>query len=126
MFDIDNFKSINDTYGHDIGDEVLKTLSNLTLGSIRATDFASRWGGEEFMILLPETSLADTARIAENIRVAIESYKFEAIPTPITISLGVADYKSDYKDKEEIIKNVDIALYEAKHNGKNQVVKYEK
>lgn len=125
MFDIDNFKLVNDTYGHDVGDFVLKNISNITLQSIRSTDYASRWGGEEFMILLPETSLDDSEILAQNIRKNIEKFKFDEIPTPVTISLGVATYESKHKDKEEIIKNVDVALYQAKNSGKNQVIKHE-
>ncbi len=125
MFDIDDFKAVNDTYGHDIGDEVLIFISKITQKSIRSTDFASRWGGEEFMILLPETNLIDTERIAQNLRKNIENHKFNGIPKPVTISVGVATYQNNDEDKETIIKNVDIALYKAKENGKNQVVKYE-
>lgn len=126
MFDIDNFKAINDTYGHDIGDQVLIKISKISINSTRTTDISARWGGEEFMILLPETSLEDSAKIAENLRKNIENEKFENIPKPVTVSIGVAIYEKEHKDKEIIIKNVDLALYKAKHNGKNQVIKYEK
>lgn len=126
MFDIDNFKSINDTYGHDVGDIVLKDISRTLKESIRSTDIAARWGGEEFMVLLPETSASNAMNIAETIRGNIEAYEFEGVPHSITISVGVAEFKQNIDTRDSIIKNVDIALYKAKENGKNQVIKYEK
>jgi len=125
MLDIDDFKNINDTYGHDMGDVVLVGLSKILKKSIRSTDIASRWGGEEFMILLPETTIKDTMRIAEHIRKSIDDYKVDTIEVPITVSLGVAEFIIEKDNKESFIKNVDIALYQAKDNGKNQVIKYE-
>ena len=122
MFDIDNFKNINDTYGHDVGDIVLKVLSNIAKDSTRSTDIVSRWGGEEFMILLPETSLDDAINIANKIRTTIQAYKFEQIEHFITISLGVTTFKIEDDTKEQLLKRVDIALYKAKENGKNQTV----
>jgi len=126
MFDIDNFKNINDTYGHDVGDVVLIDLSNILKNSIRATDYAARWGGEEFMVLLPETSIDETTRIADQLREKIETYQPENINLPITISIGIAEFIPNENTKDDFIKNVDIALYQAKRTGKNKVVKYEK
>jgi diguanylate cyclase (GGDEF)-like protein len=126
MFDIDNFKSINDTYGHDVGDVVLKDISKILLGSIRSTDIAARWGGEEFMVLLPETSALNAKQIAEAIRKNVEEHSFEKVPHSITISIGVAEFDKEKDCRDTIIKHVDVALYKAKANGKNQVVKYEK
>ncbi|MEA3354692.1 MAG: diguanylate cyclase [Campylobacterota bacterium] len=126
MFDIDNFKSINDTYGHDVGDVVLQEVSQITRSSVRTTDIAARWGGEEFMIIVPETSMDNAVLTADNIRKNIESFQFDSLPKPVTVSLGVAEFKRDVDNKESILKKVDIALYEAKHSGKNVVVKYEK
>ncbi len=125
MFDIDDFKNINDTYGHDVGDIVLIDLSKILKQSIRATDYAARWGGEEFMVLLPETSIDETSRIAQTIRENVETYQPLHIKLPITISIGVAEFKADIDTKDSFIKNVDVALYQAKKGGKNQVVKYE-
>ncbi|MBD3840799.1 MAG: diguanylate cyclase [Campylobacterales bacterium] len=125
MFDIDDFKMINDTYGHDIGDIVLKEVSEIVVKSIRKTDLAARWGGEEFMILLPETRLDGAKIIAENIRKGISEHHFSQLEKTVTISLGVELFKEGY-DKDKLLKNVDVALYEAKKRGKNQVVAYEK
>ena len=122
MFDIDNFKSINDTYGHDVGDIVLKIISDISKHSTRSTDIVSRWGAEEFMILLPETSLEDAVTIANKIRKAIEAYKFDQIDNPITISLGVTIFNWENDTKEHLLKRVDTALYKAKETGKNKTV----
>ena len=126
MFDIDNFKNINDTYGHDVGDVVLIDLSNILKGSIRATDYAARWGGEEFMVLLPETSIDETTRLANELREKIETYQPDNIDLPITISIGIAEFIPNENTRDDFIKNVDIALYQAKRTGKNKVIKYEK
>jgi len=126
MFDIDDFKSINDTYGHDIGDIVLQEISNVLLQITRKTDVVSRWGGEEFMILLPETSLENTVITADLIRKKIKDIKFDKIKRPITISLGVDIFDDINNTKDNIIKNVDLALYKAKRNGKNRIEIYEK
>lgn len=126
MFDIDNFKSINDTYGHDVGDIVLIDVSKITINSVRTTDIPSRWGGEEFMVILPETSISNAMITAENIRKNIESFKFKSLTNSVTVSLGVVQFDRDIDNKESILKKVDLALYDAKHSGKNKVVKYEK
>ncbi len=126
MIDIDDFKQINDTYGHDVGDVVLKEISNIILKFTRKTDIASRWGGEEFMILLPETTLKNSMTIAETLRSNIEKYKFDKIDGNITISLGVAVFQIGVDNKDTIVKNVDLALYEAKNSGKNRVIQYNK
>ncbi len=122
MLDIDDFKSINDTYGHDVGDKVLVDISNILLKSVRMTDLVSRWGGEEFMILLPNTP--DSSQVAEQIRANIERYKFKSVPKQITVSIGTSVFRKDIDTKDTIIKNVDIALYDAKQTGKNKVVNY--
>lgn len=125
MFDIDNFKSINDTYGHDTGDEVLVNIAEILKKHTRETDIAARWGGEEFMILLPETTLESCEKLAQSIREHIKDYKFDNIPGSITVSLGITEF-SDSIDRDTVIKQADIALYNAKENGKDRVVKYEK
>ncbi|MGB5866443.1 MAG: diguanylate cyclase [Arcobacteraceae bacterium] len=126
MLDIDNFKNINDTYGHDVGDVVLKDISKIILESIRATDYACRWGGEEFMVLLPETTVEQAFKIAENIRINIENYINPVLPNKTTVSIGVVEFQRDKDDIETFVKNVDLAMYQAKKTGKNRVVKYEK
>ena len=126
MFDIDDFKNINDTYGHDVGDVVLIDLASILKKTIRVTDYAARWGGEEFMVLLPETSIDETSRIANELRQNVEKYQPDNIDLPITISIGVAEFMPNENTRDDFIKNVDIALYKAKRTGKNKVVQYEK
>ena len=119
MFDIDHFKQVNDTYGHDVGDEVLKTLSALISQTIRETDKFGRWGGEEFMLLVPHANKEEALALAEKLRATIEAHSFEHI-NDITVSIGVTIYhKEDTKDI--MIKRVDSALYEAKDCGRNCV-----
>ena len=120
MFDIDHFKQVNDTYGHDVGDYVLQELSHIVLKSIRETDSFGRWGGEEFMLLLPYTSEEKIMEIAEKIRKTVQEHTFENVKQ-ITISIGVTLYKKD-EGISQLLKRVDTALYEAKSHGRNQVV----
>ncbi|MBL7002763.1 MAG: diguanylate cyclase [Gammaproteobacteria bacterium] len=119
MFDLDHFKQVNDTFGHDVGDYVLKEITWLARQAIRKTDILARWGGEEFMILLPETELSKIEIIAETLRTSIEQHYFKDVKQ-VTTSLGVTISKQ--KDStESIIKRVDEALYESKENGRNRV-----
>jgi len=120
MFDIDYFKKVNDTYGHDVGDYVLQELSRIILNNIRETDSFGRWGGEEFMLLLPYTSQEKIMEIAEKIRKTVQEHTFKDVKQ-ITVSIGVTLYKKD-EGISQLIKRVDIALYEAKSHGRNQVV----
>ncbi len=120
MFDIDHFKDINDTYGHDVGDEVLVKLCDTVSASIRETDVFARWGGEEFMIMLPNTSGAGAQVMAENLRKAVEHTNFGAAGI-VTASFGVGEYSPE-ANMRELLKNVDDALYEAKRGGRNKVV----
>ncbi|MBU8848054.1 MAG: diguanylate cyclase [Desulfobacterales bacterium] len=119
IFDIDNFKSVNDTYGHLKGDSVLKKLANLSRKNIRKSDMLARWGGEEFCILLPETPLNGAAILADNVRQKIASHDFGSTGLQ-QCSFGVAEYTLG-TDENIIIANADKALYYAKNNGKNQV-----
>lgn len=121
LFDIDFFKSINDSYGHDSGDKVLSDLSKLVLSCVRNDDYCIRWGGEEFVVMVPEQSLVLTKEIAERIRSKIENY--EDFIKPITISAGVTIYNGG--DYHEAIAHADKALYFAKDNGRNMVIAYE-
>ena len=120
MFDIDNFKHINDTYGHDMGDEVLIKIADTAKKCIRPQDSIGRWGGEEFMILLPQSKKETAVEIAEKIRKSIEDIKWEKIEK-ITISLGVTEVRED-DDLQSFYKRVDNRLYYAKQHGKNRVV----
>jgi len=119
MFDIDHFKEINDTYGHDIGDHVLQELSKVIRESIRETDYFGRWGGEEFMLIAPKISLDDAVKLAQKLRKTIAEHSFDEVKH-ITVSIGVALFSED-SDKEEKLKEVDDALYKSKENGRDQV-----
>lgn len=120
MFDIDYFKKINDSYGHLAGDEVLQQICNIFLGRCRKEDIVSRYGGEEFLVILPSTDVKMAKNLAEDIRLMIsENVKIE--DEKVTISGGVVQYNSDF-DIVEFIKRVDEKLYIAKTNGRNQIV----
>jgi diguanylate cyclase (GGDEF)-like protein len=120
MFDIDLFKRINDTWGHDMGDEVLRSLANRVRQTVRGADVVGRWGGEEFLLLLPETRLEDAMLVAENIRKKVEDCNYSPVPV-VTVSLGVAGYQLG-DTPETLVKKADEALYAAKEAGRNRVV----
>ncbi len=120
IFDIDNFKNFNDDFGHNVGDEVLKIISKVLLENIREHDSVARWGGEEFLVLLPQTDELGAKNVAEKIRKAIESYKRDDIPRQITASFGVTRFKQD-DNETSVLKKADDALYKAKKEGKNRV-----
>ena len=120
MLDIDHFKQVNDSHGHSIGDEVLKHLCRVIRGVIRQGDQLIRWGGEEFLILLPETTVVDAEPLAERIRSEVAVATFAEVGS-ITISLGVAQLLPD-DTIDHLIKRVDHALYQAKQAGRNRVV----
>lgn len=122
LLDIDLFKTINDDYGHDLGDEVLKSLVKIIKKSIRSSDYLIRWGGEEFVLILPNQSLQITKEIAERIRKVVED--FDEFDFFFTISIGVSHYHQG-DNYQNTIKNADVALYFAKDNGRNQTVAYE-
>lgn len=115
MIDIDYFKNVNDTYGHDVGDLVLKELSSVIENLIRETDIFGRWGGEEFLLILPKTNKDEAISMATRIKNIIEEHKFDYIPQ-VTVSIGVSVY-----NKSIILKDVDDALYKAKSTGRNRV-----
>lgn len=125
LIDIDYFKRINDTYGHDVGDEVLISIADLLIKSTRSQDLISRWGGEEFLILLPETKLKGGIIAGEKIRTRIgnERIKVKELEISVTVSIGVSEFK-DGQTIELCIKNADQALYEAKNSGRNKVIAY--
>ncbi len=120
FFDIDHFKNINDTYGHNTGDDVLKTLASLVSSSIRCSDIFARWGGEEFLILVESTGLENAARSAEKIRKIIMDHEFPGV-NKMTCSFGVTSYMHGEKG-EEFIERADSALYRAKESGRNRVI----
>ena len=121
LFDIDHFKSVNDTHGHNVGDKVLVELARLVNMSLREkNDIFARWGGEEFVVLSKFTTSKEAQLIANRLRKDIESYHFEVVQK-VTCSFGVTQFKA--KDsKNDIFQRVDEALYEAKDNGRNQVI----
>ena len=119
MLDIDHFKNINDTYGHDVGDLVLKELCFVIENLIRETDIFGRWGGEEFLLILPKISKDEAISIATRIRNIIENHSFNNIPQ-VTVSIGISVYNESIK-KEIFLKDVDDALYKAKNIGRNRV-----
>jgi len=120
LFDIDKFKVINDTYGHNVGDRVLQEISGLTRTLLHDGDVFARWGGEEFIIILEGISLEQTSKFASRLRAEIDRYTFE-IAKNVTCSFGVTQLTQG--DKQiDFFERVDKALYEAKENGRNQVV----
>ncbi len=127
MCDLDHFKNINDTYGHDAGDKVLQQLAGIFMSSVRKTDFVIRFGGEEFMILLVDCNAQTAKEMAERIRARVEKNRFhipgQSIGMTISIGTTVFPGKSD-QDIWDSFKSADIALYRAKKNGRNQVVHY--
>jgi diguanylate cyclase (GGDEF)-like protein len=123
MIDIDDFKQINDTYGHQAGDEVLRQTGALLRRSLRVTDFVARYGGEEFTVILPRTNSAGAYRVAEHLRSGFMShdFTFQNSTIRITISVGGACCATlDQLDVQQIISRADTALYRAKRSGKNQ------
>lgn len=128
MLDIDNFKNINDSYGHRSGDIILHTLSERLVGRVRGTDWVCRYGGEEIAILLPETDLSTAKDIAESLRVLIEQEAFSIEGDQqinITTSIGVSTYPEHAKNASALVSAADKALYEAKEKGRNRVCVYE-
>jgi len=121
MTDIDNFKSINDKYGHDMGDKVLKTYADLMKSSVRPEDLVSRFGGEEFMIILPLTNSGDAYKVAERIRIKLSEKDILKNGVKITASLGVCSIKID-ENIDSFVKRVDNAMYKAKESGSNRTV----
>jgi two-component system cell cycle response regulator len=127
--DIDHFKKVNDTYGHAVGDRVLKQIAAILLASVRSIDTAGRYGGEEFVLMLPETELAGVVRVAEKIRSTVEAYDFtpddpDELPGPahITISLGAISYPEiKVNSSSDLMELADQALYQAKQNGRNRI-----
>ncbi len=123
MIDIDNFKSVNDEFGHRIGDVVLKGIANIIKNNLRKVDVVARWGGEEFIAILPRTTKEDTFVAAQRILKAISDNEFEGVNRPITISIGIASIPDESIDNaEKLIHKADTAMYEAKKHGRNRVI----
>jgi len=129
LFDIDNFKLLNDNYGHQSGDEVLQELAQILKSSSRETDISVRYGGEEFIIVLPNTPEEETLFLADRIRKAVQDHNFIVSATEkvnITLSGGIASYPKDAGDAKSLLNAADTALYAAKTAGKNVVFCYER
>jgi len=128
MIDIDHFKKINDTYGHDVGDIVLSKVAEIIKKSVRESDFVIRYGGEEFMVILIDVAKGKSKDVAEKIRKIIESSHIPVgnIDITPTVSIGVAEFPDDSEDIHQVIKFADIALYEAKRTGRNKTVVFSK
>ncbi len=126
LFDIDEFKKVNDTYGHLVGDEVLKKFAEILRTNTRSTDIAVRYGGEEFILLLPYTSLDEAKKVAERIRKIFKSevFKTDRGNFSLTVSAGVVCCENGQCSLRELLENVDRAMYEAKRQGKDRVVAY--
>ncbi|MGP2656347.1 diguanylate cyclase [Malaciobacter sp. WC5094] len=119
ILDIDYFKNVNDTYGHLIGDNVLKELAKILTVCSRDSDIVARWGGEEFVMMLPQTNIEQAMFVAQKLRATIEKHPFEKVGN-ITCSIGISQYHK-IESKEVLFKRVDDALYKAKTNGRNRV-----
>ena len=126
MLDLDYFKQVNDTFGHEAGDKVLKTLSEILSKSVRTSDMVVRYGGEEFLIILMDTGSEGALMVAENIRSKVEETKISLPGTVLqkTISIGVSEFPLDADTFWQVVKYADVALYEAKSHGRNRVVRF--
>ena len=124
MLDIDHFKHVNDTHGHDVGDQALIAIANVLRDGIRDMDILARWGGEEFLVLLPETDMAGAMPIAERIREQVSQIKLPKIPEGLTISIGMCEAAPGMELKT-VTSLADQALYQAKANGRNRIVCHE-
>lgn len=128
MIDLDDFKRLNDRYGHTVGDLLLRYFGQLISESIRPSDIAARYGGEEFLVILPETDGEEAEAVAERLRQTISLHPFRVDPRKedmsFTISVGVCSYCESYETPDQLISHADQALYLAKKNGKNRVALY--
>ena len=128
MCDLDYFKSINDKYGHDAGDIVLKETAKLLVSNVRKSDLVVRFGGEEFLILLVDVKKGESVRVADKLRSIIETHEFKIPQGGVkrTISIGVSEFPIDTGAIWEAIKFADVALYKAKELGRNKVVRFKR
>lgn len=125
MADVDHFKQVNDHYGHPAGDAVLRGIAETLVANLRATDVAGRYGGEEFLVILPQNTMEGAAHLAERWRVTVENTLFSAPDgrvIEVSISLGLAGYRPAHQSASDIVAAADVALYRAKQAGRNRVV----
>ena len=129
MADLDRFKAYNDVYGHQAGDQALRQLGGLLRRSSRRYDVVARYGGDEFAIILPETTKQRAGEVAERVRLAVESAAVEGDPqgpgSHFTVSLGIATFPEDATEQGELIRKADLALYHAKSCGRNRILRYD-
>jgi diguanylate cyclase (GGDEF)-like protein len=121
IIDIDHFKRLNDEFGHLLGDEVLRQVAKIFTQQIRKNDIVCRYGGEEFAILLPETTTERAAAVADKLRRVVADFQFPGVPRPVTISLGVADCPTHAASRDDLVRAADEAMYAAKQNGRNRI-----
>jgi diguanylate cyclase (GGDEF)-like protein len=121
MVDIDQFKSLNDEFGHLLGDEVLRQVSSIFSQQLRKIDVVCRYGGEEFAILLSQTSQPQALAVAEKLRRLVDSWQFPGVSRPVTISAGVATWPDHGSTREDLVRAADAGLYAAKQGGRNCV-----
>jgi diguanylate cyclase (GGDEF)-like protein len=122
MIDIDHFKELNDEFGHLLGDEALRRVSTIFTQHLRKSDILCRFGGDEFAVLLPETSIEVAESVAEKLRRLAEQYEFAGVPRPVTLSIGIATLPNNGRTRDQLIRAADQALYAAKESGRNRVV----
>lgn len=123
LMDVDHFKSVNDTFGHDIGDRVLKDVAKLIADNTRQTDILGRWGGEEFILICPQLPAERLIAFAEKIRSTISDFVFESPQAPLRLSMSIGvTLALAHEPFETVLKRADLALYEAKYAGRDRVV----
>jgi diguanylate cyclase (GGDEF)-like protein len=125
LLDLDHFKRVNDTHGHSRGDEVLAAVAATLRSSLRESDFVGRYGGEEFLILLPDTGKHEARTVAEKVRAAVDAIALANLELRVTASLGVATLPDDGGDADTLVRAADRALYSAKGRGRNRVELFE-
>jgi diguanylate cyclase (GGDEF)-like protein len=121
MIDIDQFKRLNDEFGHLLGDEVLRQVSSIFSDHLRKIDVVCRYGGEEFSVLLPETTSQNALQVADKLRRFVERWEFSGVPRPVTVSAGAATFPEHGSLRDELVKAADAGLYAAKQAGRNCV-----
>lgn len=126
LLDIDKFKVVNDTYGHRMGDKILAGIGSILQQSTRSTDLVGRYGGEEFILLLPNTDRSSAYNVAEKIRKNVEAARLLGNEMPLTVSLGIATFPEDGASEEELIENADKAMYCSKETGRNRATSWDK
>jgi len=122
MVDVDKFKSLNDEFGHLLGDEVLRQVSSLLSRQIRKSDVVCRYGGEEFVVLLPQTTPEQALHVAEKLRLAVAEWQFPGVPRNLTVSGGVGVFPAHGSSRDQLVKAADTALYSAKEAGRNRMI----